>query len=239
MPSDITSTKSPEQILQEYREKVSSRAAEISKEITNAPSNIIRTKGRVFTMPDGTSAQGPIKAVIVDFISANAFFRGAYNPTQRQKPVCWALGELATLRPSANATEPQNAGGDCASCPQNQWGTAQNGAGRGKACKNQMKIALIAADVETADPGKIHILNVSPTGIKVFSAFIRRVQKQLGHDALPIRVVTEISFDPLQAHPSLLFREVAINEKLGVALDLYGEAREMLMREPSAETEDT
>lgn len=225
----------PEQVMERYRAMVAERAKTIGKEITSAPTNVIRTKGRVFTMPDGTTNPGPLTAVIVDFVAQNSFFEGAYNANAPKAPVCYAAGELDSLRPSAGAPKPQHQG-DCASCPKNQWGTATNG-GKGKACKNQMKIAIIAADLATPDVGKLYTLNVSPTGIKIFSGFVRRVQKMLGDEALPMRVVCNIGFDQAQPYPTLTFTETVMNPNLGVALSMMSDAREMLLREPKGDEE--
>lgn len=241
MPENIPVTNLPttplstEELMAKYRERLSDRAANLSKQITAAPSNVIKLKGRVFTMPDGTTNPGPLKAVILDFVSFNSYFKGAYNANKPVPPVCWAHGDMDSLSPSANSPEVQH-DGDCASCPKNQWGSATNG-GKGKACKNQLKIAIMAWDLKTPDSSKIYLLNVSPTGIKIFSGFARRVQKSLGPDALPIRVVCDIGFDPQQTYPTLTFTEMGFNENLGVSLELLTDARELLMREPKGEEE--
>lgn len=228
--SQLTTPETPEQVLARYREKLAEQARNVQNQISVAPANVISLKGRVFRMPDGTTNPGPLQAVIVGFVSTNSLFEGAYNPNKPVPPVCWAIGDLDNLRPSENSPKKAN-DGDCASCPKNQWGTAPNG-GKGKACKNQMKLAIITADLASPDPSKLYTVNISPTGIKVFSAYVRRVQKLLGDDALPIRVVTEISFDPNQTYPTLLFKELTPNPNLGVALDLLDDAMELLKREP-------
>lgn len=230
MTKEIGTTETAEDIMRQYRERMAERAARISTQISAAPANNIRLKGRVFTMPDGVTNPGPLKAVIVDWVSHNSLFEGAYNPNKSQSPVCWAIGDMDTLTPSETAPKRQTTG-DCFSCPKNQWGTAANG-GNGKACKNQMKIALIPSDLTKADPSKLFTINISPTGIKIFSAFVRRVRKLLGEDALPMRVQCEISFDPAQTYPTLLFTETQPNPNLKVALDMLDDARELLMREP-------
>jgi hypothetical protein len=217
--------------LDRYQQLLSSRAQALSTQIAAAPSNIIRTKGRVFTMPDGRTNQGPLVAVILDFVGFNSYFDGVYNPANPKPPVCWAVGDLRTLQPSGNSTTPQHTG-NCVDCPKNQWGTSLTG--KGKACKNQMKLALIAGDLAKADPSQIFTINVSPTGIKGFSAYCRRVQRTFGDDALPIRTIVDIGFDPNQTYPTLTFENFRPNPNLGIALDLLNDAREMLNREPAA-----
>lgn len=234
--TDLIKPMSPDEIMQQYRDRLAERAKNIQSIVTAAPSNMISTKGRVFTMPDGTTNPGPISAVIVDFRSVNSFFKGAYNPTKPVPPVCWAIGDLDTLAPSTNCPENQNPEGTCAACTKNQFGTHPSGS-KGKACKNMYRLALIPSDLETPDTSKLYTLSVSPTGLKLFSAFTRRVQRLLGDDALPIRVVCDISFDPNSNYPTLVFTERGVNQNLGVALQMLDDAAELLNKEPQAHDE--
>lgn len=213
-----------------YKRLLDEQAANLKNRLGQPSGNVIRTKGKIFTLPDGSTHPGPMRAVILDFKSFNSYFEGQYNPNNPQKPACYAVGDLATLTPSAKA--PNRQADACAGCPMNQWGTAPGG-GKGKACKNQYKLALIPADMETPDPQKLYTLNVSPTGMKAFDAFVRAAAKNF--DALPLRVAVDIGFDPNQAYPTLTFGNLALNDNLGVALSLMDQAQEMLMREPEAD----
>ena len=224
---------SNEAAIEKYNAELAERAKALSNRISAAPANVIRTKGKVFTMPDGTVNPGPLRAVVIDFTSFNSYFDGMYDAKNPKPPVCWALGDNATLQPSKNAPKPQASA--CNTCAKNEWGSAPTG--KGKACKNQIKLALIPSDLAAPDTSSLFTLNISPTGLKAFSAYARQVQRFLGDDALPIRTVVDIGFDPNQPFPTLTFTNIQPNNNLGVALALLKDAKEMLDREPSAAEE--
>jgi hypothetical protein len=183
----------------------------------------------VFQLPDGRTSPGPLSAVILDFITLNNWYEGIYNPQQRANPACFALGkDLDALKPSENSAKPQ--GADCASCPRNQWGTGQGG--RGKACKNQRRLLLVPGDFTDKAPAMT--LYVSPSGLKQFDAYIRMIATD--YQSRPIDVITEISFDPNQAYPTLLFTFAGKNPEVQLAEALRARNQEVLLREFEAPT---
>lgn len=99
-----------------------------------------------------------ITGIILDRYPVNAFwpdkFAGASNP-----PQCVAMdGHTGVGSP----------GGNCATCPHNQWGSDQDG--RGKACKNLHRIYVLP-------PGDIMPLLIAlpPTSLPNFNAYMLRL----------------------------------------------------------------
>src|SRR6187551_69552 len=112
------------------------------KETVEAPSsNKINTKGKVFSLPDGTTGAGPIEGIILDYIAANKYYPGVYNQNKPEPPSCWAFGRnIKELAPGPTVKKAE--GTDCESCPRNQWKTGLGG--KGKACKNQRRLLVLA-----------------------------------------------------------------------------------------------
>lgn len=202
---------------------------EASKErVSPATGFNISTKGKQFGMPDGSVHPGPMSAVILDWCSVNLHYTGAYNPSNPESPDCFAVGkDLPTLKPSAQLTNPQNE--QCTGCPKNEWGTAPGG-GKGKACKNTRRL-LVAAG-ELGDGAQVYTLNVSPTGLKHFDQYIATLTDRGLH---PAQVITEISFDPNSAFPSLRFRAEKPHDQLDDAWHLKEDNQSMLLSEPNVE----
>ena len=211
-------------------EQLSQEVAGIQNQIGSVGGNKIKTTDKVFTFPDGTIDPGPIQVVIVDFISRNLFYEGAYDANNPQPPVCFAIDKIVkNLVPSQNASDPQ--GESCETCAMNEWGSE----GRGKACKNTRLLAVMAADATGDD--EIMTIEVAPTGIKGFDAYVSTVANT--YNKPPIAVVTELSFDPSKSYPKLGFKVVGVNDNLAVHFGKRDEAKTMLESEPDTTVADT
>lgn len=110
--------------------------------------------GKFFSMKagvlsfDGTPMPGNRAAVIVIASTLeNSYYEGAYDPDVPASPVCFAFAEHeAALEPhSAVDNDPYftRQHDVCGGCPRNEWGSAETG--KGKACKNVQRLALISA----------------------------------------------------------------------------------------------
>jgi hypothetical protein len=85
--------------------------------------------------------------VILADIMENSYYDGPFNPDTPASPVVLCVrsrrrGYGAARKGGSGrllyAPEPE-----CSDCPRNEWGSAD--VGRGKACKNVMRLALIPA----------------------------------------------------------------------------------------------
>ena len=178
-----------------------------------------------FTLPDGTKTRESLQLVVVDFVSRNEYYEGAYNKDDITHPNCFAIHpEPRQLAPSDNSPDKQC--DDCASCPMNQFGSAPTGAG--KACKNTRVLAVMPPDAD--DDTEIWTLKVSPTAIKAFDGFVASVNRAF--QLPPVGVVVTVGFSDAKDFPSLEFTDPQLNENVAVHFGRQDEAREMLMREP-------
>jgi hypothetical protein len=198
----------------------------VTKTLMPVASNKISTKGKVFTLPSGTSSPGPLSCVVLDFAQFNSFYKGAWNPNVPQMPVCWAIGkDKDTLKPSTAAPEPQFEA--CTGCPKDEWGS---GAGKGKACKNQFRLVLVEPNFTSESQPMT--LYVSPSGMKHWSNYVRELKTV--YELLPVQVITKIAFDANAPYPTLTFSIDAPHSKIEIAWALRQKAHEMLMREPDS-----
>jgi hypothetical protein len=187
------------------------------------------TQKKTFRMPNGEENPGPIKAVILDFISAYYFYPGVYDPDDITPPDCFALGvEVATLAPHDTVPANTRQADSCAVCPQNQFGSAQRG--KGKACQNARLLAILPPDADMETP--IMTLKVSPTAIRPFDAYVSSVARSFQKP--PIGVVTTIGFDPSSDYASLRFGEPEpiSDDLLAICLARRAEAMQMLLTPP-------
>lgn len=179
----------------------------------------IKLAGKVFSLPDGTSSEGPMNVIILDERYVNTFYMGNYNANNPVPPECSAHGDNANeLKPSKGVSDPQHA--TCEGCPQNEYPEG----GGGKPCKNGIRLAVIPAEA-TAD-SSILVLDVSPTGIKGYVAYMKALKAQ---GVLPVQVTTELTFDPKVSYPKLIFSNPKPHEILETAW-AHREAAQKILR---------
>jgi hypothetical protein len=165
------------------------------------------SNSKIFSMPNEQEV-AEFEGLIVDFAYRNEYYLGPYNPKAITPPACFAIApSVSQLIPSSNAPIPQNAT-DCATCQQNQFGSAPMG--DGKACKNTVIIAVLPPDASLVDTHDLWILKTSPTAIRPFNKYA----SQISGMNIPLGAVrTKFFFDPDSKHASVRF------EALGVEAD--------------------
>jgi len=214
----------PTNAIANLQEQLRKELAELNKRVAPPTGHNISLKGGVFNLPDGSVNKGPMQAIILDWRIVNAYYTGPYDPQNPKPPKCWAIS--STIEDMA---PPESLGDDrqnnqCEGCPMNEFGSAPTG--RGKACKNQRRLAIVPADA--ADESQPMTITVSPAGLSVFENYVNKLQAEYG--ALPLQVVTKIAFDPNKTYPSLIYApaERVADERLATLMKLRQSAAPML-----------
>ena len=205
---------------------MSSELEDLRARLTAPTGNRIKLDNKQFKLPNGDTLDA-LDAVILDFVYMNKFYEGSYDSANIVPPNCFAINPLPNeLTPSPNSPDIQSQTG-CAGCAMNQFGTA----GKGKACQNRILVAILPADA-TAETA-ISILDVSPTGIKPFSAYVSAVARSLQRP--PYGVITRIECNPAVKWDVLQFSDPQLIDQedfIEMIIARRQEARELLMVEP-------
>lgn len=206
------------------QEILRAQALAMSEKTAPASGNAIRvTQDKQFLLPDGTKTPGPLRLVIVEFASKNAFYESAFDPKNISPPACFAIStNPLKMVPSANAPLAQAI--ECNGCPMNQFGSA----GTGKACKNTRIMAVLPPDADENTP--LWTLATSPTANKGFDGFVNSVARVF--QTSPIGVATSVGFDPNETYAKLVFSDPQPNAEVAVHFARQEEARAMLATEP-------
>lgn len=207
-----------------YAEQLKKELAGLSGRISAPAGDRIRMVGSSgFALPNGQETE-TIEGVIVDFMSSNLFYDGPYNAANPSPPGCFAVGpEPTTLVPTMNS--PNRQADTCATCPNNQFGSA----GRGKACKNTRLIAIRSLDDAS---GETYILSIPPTSIKGFDQYVHTVAGR--HRLPPAGVLTRIKLDKAVSYAAPQFEVVRplTDDELPIAMEGRDSARARLSAEP-------
>lgn len=135
-----------------------------------------------------------MKVVVVHSLHENQIYKEKFDSNNPgQTPYCFAFAENEEdLKPHPDSLEPQAE--SCAVCPNNVWGSDPEG-GRGKACKNVRRLAMIAFD-DMGDINKapVALAKLPVTSVKNWSSYANQIANVL--KLPPLAVVTEMSVEP-------------------------------------------
>lgn len=146
-------------------------------------------KSGVMSIGDQPVEGNEMECIIVASVSENQWFKDRYDPNVRSNPTCYAIGEgkSTDLVPYAESDEKQAE--SCAACPKFEWGSDPNG-GRGKACKERRKLALIPKDMSA----ETLLLSIPPTSLKNWANHVSKVVATTGMSTAG--VITKIKVVP-------------------------------------------
>jgi hypothetical protein len=205
------------------KDQIAAQVAALGDRIVAPGGSKIKLAAGKMTLPNGEVHSDPVELVIVDFVAKNAFYEDNFDPNNIQPPACFAIGtNPAKLVPSPNAPLPQAA--TCNECPMNQFGSK----GKGKACKNERSVAVLPPGAEADAP--LWQLSVSPTAVKGFDGYVSGVARTF--ETVPAGVITQVSLDPSETYPRLMFSSPVPNPNLGEHFARQAEAHAMLTVEP-------
>lgn len=192
-----------------WEEELAAQAQAAAKQEANVGGgNFFSTRAGVLSVDGQALLNNEMAVLIVDGILENAYYAGKFDPDSPTSPVCFAFGRdeadmVPHLSVQQNGTAQHTA---CKGCRQNEFGTADTG--RGKACKNTRRLALIKAgdfDRRTGeftavlDPDhyaktEVRYFKVPPTSITAYAAYVKQLASGLKRP--PHGVLTRISLSP-------------------------------------------
>lgn len=168
----------------------------------------ISVRGGVLSFNDAPIPGNKMAVIILDSAFENVMYEGEFDPDNPSSPTCFAFArdekELTPHETVVEAGQAQSEEG-CAKCPMNQWGTADKG--KGKACKNSRRLALIPAgmfdakgkfkpnfDEEYIAKTDLAFLKIPVTSVKGYAGFVKQLASALKRP--PHGIVTQLSVQP-------------------------------------------
>lgn len=208
MAKASTAKKSPGKALVKWDEEFAKYAKETTKNIALPAGKWLSIKGGKLKFNGADIPGNELRAVIVGWTYENQYYEGKYSADNNQPPVCYAFNEVREdMAPLDSVPDKQSDA--CATCPLNEFGSADNG--EGKACKNVIRLALISEDdLEDVGSAEVVYLKIPVMSVKNFLNYVKKTVA----DALSRpywSVITNISLeDDAQAQFKVVF-EVAEN----------------------------
>ena len=160
-------------------------------------------RGGVLTF-DGTAMPNNEMAVIIlDGIMENVLYEGKFDPENPIAPSCFAFGrDEKEMMPHEIVVTPKHE--QCMGCPKNEWASADTG--RGKACRNTRRLAMIIAgnfiggqfqqvqDKDHFDSAKIAYMKLPVTSVKGYAGYVKSIGG--AHQRPPHGMITRVKVVP-------------------------------------------
>lgn len=173
--------------LANWEEELAKQAeAAAEQEASTGGGQFFSLRGGTLSLNDAPLPNNEVAVVIVDSILENAYYDSDYDPDNPSGPTCYAFGrDEDEMGPDpANVEKPQSE--LCSECPMNEWGSADRG--RGKACRNRRRLALVPAGDFDRDGGfepyedpehflkaEVAYLALPPTSLNSFGSYVKQL----------------------------------------------------------------
>lgn len=200
------------------------------------------TKGGILSWQDMPFPNNQAAVIILDSIIENVFYEGAYDPDNPTSPTCYAYGrDDKAMKPFKDVVDAGNAQHNhCAGCPNNDFGTAP--VGKGKACKNTRRLAMIPAG-DFSQSGKLQLINddehfkktpvgymkLPVTSVRGYAGFVKQVAGALRRP--PHGIVTKVRVQPDPKNQYVVIFEAIQNvpdDIMGIIMERHEEASRVI-----------
>lgn len=142
-----------------YRQKLKEQAEQAVLQEQVSGGTMLSVRGGILTYGEETLPGNQACVIILDSVKENTYYTAKFDADNPAAPICYAFGrgpasedamaphesmqvDLTYFKPQAS---------ECSGCPWNEWGSADKG--KGKACQNRRRLALIPAGYYEAKRG--------------------------------------------------------------------------------------
>jgi len=174
-------------------------------------SKFISIRGGILAVDGAPIPGNRFAGVIVGWTLENAYYEGEFDPDEPKPPTCYAFGrDVTSMAPHEEVVKAGDAvSEECRGCPNNAWGSADKG--RGKACKNIARLAIIQAGQYMGESGnklklitdssyyekaEVRMLKLPVTSVSGFTGYIKQVQAAYGEKTNLAQFATKVACVP-------------------------------------------
>lgn len=206
-------------------------------------------KGGVLSFDGGPIKGNKIPVIVAGAVIEKAYYEGRYDPNNPEPPVCYAHAtDPEQLAPSPEDVADMKCD-NCVECPFNAWGSADTG--RGKACKDVRKLALLPAgnitqkgDIELVDTvdaikkAEFGFAKLPPTSLNAYAKFVRAcaAAKRPPHGVFALMEV--VPDDTNQFVVTFEILDLIDKKMMGAVYECHDEAMELVVQPYTYPTEE-
>ena len=179
-----------------YVDRMAALAQEaVEQEKSVSSGSFISFKSGRISFQGNTIKGDELDVIVIDSVLENCYYPGVNDSDNPAPPVCYAFGrDEKTMAPHAESSSPQSE--LCSECQWNKFESAEQG--RGKACKNVRRLALLpsdaAASAEAVGSAEMAFAKIPVTSVKGWATYVRGLSTL--EKKPPIAVITTIGTVP-------------------------------------------
>lgn len=172
------------------------KLAKLATKTERPDTSSINVKAGIITYNKQPVPNNKLDCIIIASTHANLYYDEKYDQENPKNPVCFAYSEDPDENPMAPhpaSSKPQAE--TCAECWANKWKSDPEG-GKGKACKNIRRLALVPAGVQPADiaTAEVATFNIPVTSTNAWGMYVNKIATLFARP--PLGVVTQIGTVP-------------------------------------------
>jgi hypothetical protein len=169
------------------------KAAADAKAKEKAEAKFISFKSGVMSYNEQPAKDNKIQIVVLHSVFENDFFPDRYDPKKVVSPACWAVAhDEEDMGPDPDKVT-KMISESCTDCEYNAWGSDLEG-GKGKACKNVRRLALIQAAQMGDERPDLIFAKLPVTSVANWSKYVNQISNVVKRPAWG--VITEMSVVP-------------------------------------------
>lgn len=246
----------------EYDAQLAAMASEYAANEKTSGPRMMSTKSGVLSFDDTPMPGNQALVIVLDSVHENTFYANRYNSELLESPTCYAFGRVEDEmgpHPSMQADltyfAPQN--NTCVQCPMNEFGTSDTG--RGKACQQRRRLAMIPAgyytqdgrewvanlydDAQSFESSDITMVKVPVTSVGNWARYVKELNRDFQKP--PMAFVTRVYLQPdakKQFTMNFELIEAVPAALLGAVIARHNEAKDVIVPSqpytaPDAETQ--
>lgn len=214
------------------------KMATAAKAVEKPQTSNIGCRAGILTYNGDPVPDNKLECIVLASTHANLYYTEKFDPADPKNPVCFAYSEDGeNMVPHPKSQYPQAK--SCNECPWNKWNSDPEG-GKGKACKNGRRLALIPAGTTLEDlpTAEIATFNIPVTSVKNWGQYVNKLATLFNRP--PMAMITEISAKPdLKTQFKIFFQNgpAVANEMIMPLVEKVKAALEVIERiyEPNPE----
>lgn len=183
-----------ETALSPWEEELAADAQQESEKEKTPSGQFVSLKGGIVQVGGNPVEGNALQCIIVGVVHENVYYTDGFDPDNTTSPVCYAFGEVEEgMAPHEDSTEPQH--DTCEGCPQNAWGSSERG--KGKACKNMRRLALVSTNgltPENLEDAEVLYVKIPVTSVKAWAMLVKGLAATLRRPVWSVAV--ELSAEP-------------------------------------------